>query len=136
MSARQTRTIQSINKKNVELALAVPQVMAHRLTRMVLADQNLSSRDRKEFNQMSHEKLTAFNASWQAMFTQTMHVNQMLCTSFIRAMWSPWWGGQSAANAFSSQLNNAALSIMDKGLAPVHRTATANAKRLAKTKLR
>jgi hypothetical protein len=34
------------------------------------------------------------------------------------------------------QVQGAALGILDKGMAPVHRKAVANAKRLARTKLR
>jgi hypothetical protein len=39
----------SLIAKAAELAFAVPQVVAHRVTRMALAGPSLSDRDRKEF---------------------------------------------------------------------------------------
>src|SRR5438128_1971363 len=50
-----------------ELAFAVPQVVAHRLTRMALAGPVLSARDRREFHGMGQEKVHAFWQSWFAM---------------------------------------------------------------------
>jgi hypothetical protein len=44
--------------------------------------------------------------------------------------------GKAAASAVAKELQKAALGIVAKGLEPVHRKAVANAKRLAKTKLR
>jgi hypothetical protein len=136
MSLRPTRKTKSITTKAAELAVAVPQVVAHRVARMAIAGPTLSERDRKEFNLMVAEKKTAFAQAWQAMATQTVHANQTLAASFFRSMWSPTgWGKPSVGNV-AAQLHGAALVILDKGMAPVHRKAVANAKRLARTKLR
>ena len=136
MSSRFTRKSKSVAIKAAELAVAVPQVVAHRVTRMAMSGPTLSERDRKEFQLMVAEKKTAFAEAWQAMATQTVRANQTLATSFLRSAWSPtFWGKPSAASAVS-QVQSAALGILGKGMAPVHRKALANAKRLARTKLR
>ena len=85
---------------------------------------------------MIAEKKTAFAQAWQAMATQTVRANQTLAASFFRSMWSPaGWGKPSVGNVVT-QVHGAALGILDKGMSPVHRKAVANAKRLARTKLR
>jgi len=136
MSMSSKRKTKSIATKAVELAVAAPQVVAHRVTRMAIGGPTLSERDRKEFNRMVAEKKTAFAEAWQAMATQTVRANQTLAASFFRSMWSPrGWGKVSVAKT-AAQFQGAALGILDKGMAPVHRKAVANAKRLARTKLR
>jgi len=136
MPSRSTHKSKSVAVKAAELAVAVPQVVAHRVTRMALSGSTLSERDRKEFQLMVSEKKTAFAEAWQAMAVQTVRANQALATSFLRSVWSPgFWGKPSAARA-ASQVQSAALGILGKGMAPVHRKAVANAKRLARTKLR
>ena len=49
MNSRHTRKTQSLVTKSMELGMAVPVVMAHRLTRMAVAGPTPSVRDRKEF---------------------------------------------------------------------------------------
>jgi hypothetical protein len=136
MSVRSKRTTKSITTKAAELAVAAPQVVAHRVARMAIAGPTLSERDRKEFNLMVAEKKTAFAEAWQAMATQTVRANQTLAASFYRSMWSPRGWGNASAGKIAAQVQGAALRILDKGMAPVHRKAVANAKRLARTKLR
>ncbi len=133
MPARPTRKTRSVTLKTAELAAAVPQVVAHRLTRMALAGPAPSARDRREFERMVAEKRTAFAEAWQAMAVQSVRAHQALAASFLGAVWSPGRGRQAAVAA---QIQQAALGVLDKGLAPVHRKAVANAKRLARTKLR
>ena len=70
MPARR-RPSTSLSAKTAELALAVPQVVAHRLLRMAHAGPHLSARDRKEFARMVAEKNSAFGESWNAMALQT-----------------------------------------------------------------
>lgn len=136
MPSRSTRKTKSLATKAVEIAVAVPQVVAHRVTRMVIAGSKLSERDRKEFNLMVAEKQIAFADSWQAMAKQTLRANQALATSFLRAIWSPSLRHKPTAAKVAAQLQSAALGVLGKGLAPVHRKTVANAKRLARTKLR
>ena len=136
MSFRSTRKNKSVAAKAVELAVAVPQVVAHRVTRMAISGPTLSERDRKEFELMVAEKKTAFAEAWQAMAKQSLRANQTLATSFLRSIWSPSPRGKPTAGKVVAQLQSAALGVFGKGLAPVHRKAVANAKRLARTKLR
>ena len=104
-----------------ELALAVPQVVAHRLTRMALAGPVPNARDQREFFTMGQEKVHAFWQSWFAM---------------------GWAMMESLQKAWLASLQGARVPLLDtqailsRGLAPVHRAATANAKRLARTSLR
>ncbi len=136
MSARPTRKTKSVAIKAAELAVAVPQVVAHRVTRMALSGPTLSERDRKEFQLMVAEKKTAFAEAWHAMAMQSVRANQALATSFLRSIWSPSLRGKPTASKVVAQIQGAALGVFGKGLAPVHRKAVANAKRLGRTKLR
>lgn len=136
MPSRRTRKTQSIVTQAVELAFAVPQVVAHRVTRMAVAGPTLSARDRKEFQRMGAEKTAAFGESWNAMTLQAFRAHQALAASFLRSFWSPSLKGRPSASAVAAQWQSAALDVLGKGMAPVHREAVANAKRLAHTKLR
>jgi hypothetical protein len=136
MPARSTRKTKSISIKAAELAMAVPQVVAHRVTRMAIAGPTLSARDRKEFDLMVAEKKTAFAQAFQAMATQAVRANQALAVSFLRSAWSPASWGRPATKKMAAQVQDAALGVLGKGMAPVHRKAVANAKRLARTRLR
>ena len=133
MPTRRKRTSASLAVKTAELAFAAPQVVAHRLARMALAGPQLSSRDRTEFTRMVAEKNTAFTESWLAMATQATLANQALAMSFFRSF-KP--GRKPSAAATAAQLRRAAVKLAGAGLAPVHRKAVANSKRLARTKLR
>ena len=130
MPIRAPRKTKSTSLKLAELAVAVPQVMGHRLTRMALAGPVPSARDRKEFNRMVSEKNHAFQEACQAMLAQSVRAQQALASNLLWSMWAP-----SAASA-ASQMQLATLGILGKGLGPVHRTAVANARRLARTRLR
>jgi hypothetical protein len=136
MPSRRTRKTQSLVTQAVELAFAVPQVVAHRVTRMAVAGPTLSARDRKEFQRMGAEKTAAFGESWNAMTLQAFRAHQALAASFLRSFWSPSLKGRPSASAVAAQWQSAALDVLGKGMAPVHRKAVANAKRLARTKLR
>ncbi len=131
-----SRKTKSVVTQAAELAFAVPQVVAHRVTRMAMAGPTPSGRDRKEFARMVAEKNTAFAQSWQAMATQAVLGNQSLALSMLRTAWSPASWGKPAAAKLVSQAQGAALGVLSKGMSPVHRKAVANAKRLARTKLR
>jgi hypothetical protein len=135
MPSRRNRKTHSLVAKAAELAFAVPQVVAYRVTRMAIAGSTPSSRDRKEFQRMSAEKTAAFSESWNAMTLQAFRAHQALAASFLRSFWSPSLN-RPAASAVAAQLQSAALDVLSKGIAPVHRKAVANAKRLARTKLR
>jgi hypothetical protein len=108
-------------RQATELAVAVPQVVAHRLTRMALSGPILSERDRLEFHAMSQEKVHAFWQSWFAMGW-----------AMTEAIQKSWMAALQGARVPLLDTHG----IMARGLAPVHRAATANAKRLARTSLR
>ncbi len=119
--SRKTGSRSSNQTKLAQIGMAVPQVMAHRLTRLALAGPVLSPRDRKEFTGMVMEKQLAFSQAWMAMAMETWRMQQAWATA--------WFTGQVPS------LTSAANRIAAKGLAPVHRKAVSNAKRLAKTRL-
>lgn len=116
-----SRKHQPLARQATELAIAVPQVMAHRLARLALAGPMPNARDRREFHGMAQEKVHAFWQSWFAM---------------------GWAMTQAWQQAWMAMLQGArvplvdAQSVLARGLAPVHRKATANARRLARTRLR
>ena len=136
MPSRRTRKTKSLAAQSMELAFAVPQVVAHRVARMAIAGPVPSARDRREFSQMVSEKNAAFFQSWQAMAAQALLANQAMAASFFRSMWT--WPAQRKTSPAktAAQFQGAVLGIAAKGMAPVHRKAVANAKRLGRTKLR
>jgi hypothetical protein len=131
MPSRRRRKSSSLIVKATELAFAVPQVVAHRVTRMALAGTSPTARDQREFRQMGAEKVAAFTESWNAMATQAFRANYVLATS----LWRSWLTGKPS-QIRGSQLRNAAVGVLGKGISPVHRRAVANAKRLARTRFR
>lgn len=135
MTTRRTRKTPSVARQAAELAVAVPPAVAHRLTRLALAGPAPSARDRREFQRMGAEKAAAFAESWNAMAQQALEATPALALSFLRAFGSPA-RAKSAATAATRQVSRAALGMVQKGLAPVHRRAVANAKRLSRTKLK
>src|SRR5215207_3529740 len=136
MTVPRKRKPHSLAVRTAELAVAVPQVVAHRVTRMALAGPVLSARDRREFARMVAEKNAAFGEAWQAMAMQAAVANQALAASTLRAFVALAAGRRPRVATSAAQLHRAALGVLGKGLAPVHRKATANARRLARTKLR
>jgi len=94
---------------------------------MALAGPTLSARDRKEFTGMVMEKQAALAQAWVGMFAEGVRLQQGFALSLLTGA-TP---SQHAARARS-----AAARLASTGLAPFHRKAVANAKRLARTKLR
>jgi len=136
MPARRRRPSASLSAKTAELALAVPQVVAHRVLRMAQAGPHLSARDRKEFARMIAEKNSAFGESWNAMALQTLQSQRAFAAALGLTAPVRSTRGRPAANTLATQFQAATLAVLGKGLAPVHRRAVANAKRLARTRLR
>jgi len=124
---KRTRQAASTAVKLAELGLAAPQVMAHRLTRMALAGPAISARDRKEFTGMVGEKQAAVAQAWTAMFAEGVRLQQQLALSLFTG---------ATPRQHAAQAKSRASRIASTGLAPFHRKAVANAKRLARTKLR
>jgi hypothetical protein len=86
-----------------EMFSASGQVIAARTARMARAGTSPGARDRREFSRMGSEKA---QAATQSAFAMAMSLQQ--------AWWQAW------------------LQMLAAGLAPVHRTATANARRLTR----
>ena len=103
---------------------------------MAMAGPMLSARDRKEFTLMSAEKNAAFSASWDAMAMHAIRANQALATSLLRSMLSTPLDPSATAHKVAAALHDASTGMLHEGLGPLHRTAVANAKRLARTRLR
>lgn len=140
MTARRYNHSHALAQKATEMAMAVPHVVAHRMTRMALAGPVLSDRDRVEFELMSAEKAAAMAESWKAMAAETLRAQHTFTLALVRALWSPLLTGHGSASAFAgsvgSRMNRVALDVIDKGIEPLHRTAVANAARLRRTSFR
>jgi hypothetical protein len=130
------RKSKSLAVKSVELAVAVPQVVAHRVTRAALAGPTLSDRDRREFQTMINEKQSAFAQAWLDMTMQAFRANQALAILMLRSLFVPFSSKFASAASTAIQLQKAAVEVLDKGLAPIHRKAMSNARRLSKRKVR
>jgi len=109
--ARRRRTA-SLSKA-AQLSFIAPQVVALR---------SLRTHDRREMQRMGTEKVLAFWESMNAMGLQVAKANQEYALFAMRQWWSPWMT--------PLQMANAATKVLEKGLAPVHRRAAANARRL------
>jgi hypothetical protein len=131
MTVRRKRSVTPLIVKAAQLGFAAPQVVGHRVTRMAVAGISPSARDRREFRRMGTEKMAAFTESWNAMAMETFRANQALAASFWRSVWFPWLITKPFT---ATHLHNAALDVLGKGIAPVHRRAVANAKRLTRTR--
>lgn len=136
MSIRRTRKSKSLAAQAATVAVAAPQVIVHRAIRMAMAGASPSARDRKEFQRMGAEKVAALTESWNAMAVETFRANQQLTIAYMQSLWFPWLSPKSSAKSASSQLRNASLGILGKGMAPIRRRVVANAKRLGRTKKR
>jgi hypothetical protein len=63
---------------------------------------------------MGAENVAAFTESWNAMATQAFRVNHAVASSF----WQSWLTGKPSQFGVS-QLHNAALGVLGKGIGPV-----------------
>ncbi|MBF5007403.1 polyhydroxyalkanoate granule-associated phasin [Diaphorobacter caeni] len=125
--SRPSRT-RSTGRQLAELSVAAPQVIAHRVTRMALSSPtHLSKRDQKEFTGMVAEKQIAFAQSW---WTLCMEMGKMQQSLF----WS-WMRGPMALSGQLSRMPKTLERISAKSVAPIHRKAVQNSKRLSRTKL-
>jgi hypothetical protein len=100
------RQAAALAARTSELWFAAPQVVAMRLARMAQHGMQPDARDQAEMLRMGSEKIAAFSQGWVAM-------------------WMAFW-------TFPLRMTPArAMTVAAAGLAPVHRTAVANAKRLS-----
>ena len=114
--ARTKRTNAATLVKMAQLAVAAPQVVAIRTSRMLAAGANPGAADRAEFSRMHTEKVQAY---WEAMFGMATQAS---------LQWLRLW-----TTPFSSSAGQrAAASIVTAAVKPVHKRATANARRLGR----
>ena len=99
---------------------------------MMAAGATPNTRDAAEFTRMFTEKAGAFAqawvGSWVAMCWAPWHVSMEL----LRAGAGLGHGGAMPPGSLWRAWRRQAWSIAGSGLAPVHRTAVANARRLAR----
>jgi hypothetical protein len=130
------RTSQRLARQAIETSVAAPLVVAHRLSRMATAGSPLSARDRTEFSRMGMEKVWAFHQSWAAMGMQ-MAANQFdLMRAMTTTLVGASLGQRSSSSALHAAWSAAANRMLSAGLAPVHKAATANARRLSRSRAR
>lgn len=119
--ARRKSSSQRLAQQVTELAFAAPQVVAQRTARMALAGGLPSSRDQAEFMRMGSEKVDAFYQSWSAMWIASWRVPLEMARAATLA--------PTSAYALAA---TSAMGVLSAGLAPVHKRAVSNAKRLAR----
>lgn len=123
-----------------ELALAVPQVIALRTSRMLAAGHLPSKRDQEEFTLMGAEKVQAWAETCTGVASQAV-VEQQQWASWMWSQWisactSPWAllapaaGQANAWEDFAEQAQRSIGNLARSSLTPSHSRATANAKRL------
>ncbi len=141
MNKAARRNALRIANQTTELMFAAPQVVAHRLGRMRMAGAGTRVRDQRELQRMGVEKIAAFGESWNQMALQMLKANQQMAQTWLSAWWFPFqmFSGATARRTFSraaAQMQGSALRVISGGLGPVHRRATANARRLGRVKVR
>jgi hypothetical protein len=140
--------------KMAELAMAVPQVIATRTASMLAAGAHPNVAQRAEFSRMYSEKVQAFWESMFAMGAQAARSNQENARRAAVQWWwlwtRPWWltlirptmnavASSTHARAVMSgpsgnQRKRAMAKLVAAGLGPIHKRATANARRLTRTR--
>lgn len=120
MARRKTST-RRLTRQVTELAWAAPQVVARRSARMANAGAWPSARDQVEFMRMGSEKVVALQQSWTGMWM---------------AGWHAWWEMTTAIvqspMTMPNQATRAVVGVLSAAVAPVHRRAVANARRLGR----
>ena len=128
------RRARALAAQVTDLGLAVPQVLAHRITRMMLAGSSPSARDRREFQRMGTEKVAAFYESLNAMLVEITRANVELSLSSARWFLSGLPATLQSSRSAAAHVQRAAIGVLGKGVAPVRRRAVANARRLGRTR--
>ena len=85
---------------------------------------------------MGAEKVAAFYESWAAMGQAALKAQQSMWLAMMRNAALAPWGAAKPASLLPTPaaLTQHSLRVMSQGLAPVHRRAAANAKRLGRVK--
>ncbi|MEO7243400.1 MAG: polyhydroxyalkanoate granule-associated phasin [Variovorax sp.] len=142
--------------KTSEMLWSSASVIQMRSTRMAAHGVQPNASDVREMQLMGQEKLSAGAAAGNAMFAQMQRTNALLLQQFMEqsakglSAWLSFAGSRTPAQAMargrgwleaagragrtSAQLSDAVARVTGHGLAPVHRAATANARRLSRKK--
>ncbi len=146
----------TLGMKTMQMQASAAQVIAIRTTRMALAGINPGPADRRENSRMVSEKVDAFSQAGEALATGAGPLMAGMATQAVRATWDLFNAasrlaasrGLPQAMARQRELadtlmrsapaatSDAAARLAHKTLAPVHRKATANQKRLTTRKAR
>jgi hypothetical protein len=132
MAPRHSRNSFALAIQGIELGLAVPHVVAHRLLRIVAAGSRPSARDRREFWLMGTEKVAAVSESWNAMWLELFRANLAFALSFNPYVWLRLPLTKRSSTIAARHFERATLAVLAKGVSPIHRRAVANARRLGR----
>ncbi|WOP14573.1 polyhydroxyalkanoate granule-associated phasin [Ottowia sp. SB7-C50] len=128
-----------LGRDTAQMVGAVPQVIAHRVGRMLGAGVMPSGRDQQEFYLMGAEKVAAFHESWAAMSWQALAAQQQFALWWTQTWWKVAMGGwmnppslQHLSSGAQQRLMASMLDVMHQGMTPVRRRAVANARRLGR----
>ena len=145
-----------LGMKTMQMQAAAAQVIAIRTTRMALAGINPGPADRRENSRMVSEKVDAFSQAGEALATGAVPLMAGMATQAVRANWDLFNAATRLAasrglpqvvarqreltdtlmRSAPAATSDAAARLAHKTLAPVHRKATANQKRLTTRKAR
>ncbi len=143
--------------KTMQMQAAAAQVIAIRTTRMAVAGANPDARDRREMHKMGAEKVDAFSRAGAALATGAMPLVAGMAGQAFRSGMDVFTAATRLAASRSlpqtmqrqrlltdtlmrhapsaqQQGATAAARLAHRALAPVHSTATANARRLKKAR--
>ncbi len=81
---------------------------------------------------MGAEKAAAFLESWNAMLWELFRANLSFAASVGPLYWLRWPATTRSSRAAARHFERAALAVLASGVAPIHRRAVANAKRLSR----
>ena len=133
VTAKQRR----MSRDTAQMVAAVPQVVAHRVGRMMTAGVVPNGRDQQEFYLMGAEKVAAFHESWMAMSRQTFAAQQQFALWWMQTWWKVALGGwmnpptlQHLSTSAQQRVLASMLDVTHRGITPVRRRAVANARRL------
>ena len=127
MTQAGNRSTARLASMTLDLMHASPFVIGMRLSRMAAAGVNPGRRDRREFDRMVLEKGAAFAESWHAAMLHALQAQQRLMLSLLRTWWLP---GGALSDPLGAMGLDHSLDACRKALAPYHRRAVSNARRL------
>ena len=136
--ARKRTNLSPTLVKAYELSVAAPQVIALRSLTLLAPGAAGNAHTSAEVVRMTAEKLQAWHESMTAMGVQIQRAQQEWAVAAMRQWWSacamPWRFPVPALVPGRAQVERTVARVVRSGLAPVHRRATANAKRLTRSK--